>query len=120
MPDTADILAKARALGEALAAHPAVEAHFAAQRAARADSEAQQFLRDYQAQLARIRQRETELKPVEVEDKRKLKDLEARMAGCASLKKLMRTQADYVALMSQVNTAIDAPVATLGGTEPPK
>jgi cell fate (sporulation/competence/biofilm development) regulator YlbF (YheA/YmcA/DUF963 family) len=120
MPDTADILTKARALGEALAAHPVVQAHSQSQRAAREDRGAQQLLRDYQAQLTRIRQLESELKPIEVEDKRKLKDLEARMAGCDSLKNLMRTQADYVALMSQVNNAIDAPVATLGRTEPPK
>ena len=34
------------------------------------------------------------------------------------LKALMRTQADYVALMNQVNRAIDDPMATLMNTEP--
>ena len=43
------------------------------------------------------------------------------MAGHETLKTLMRTQADYVGLMNQVNGAIDAPLAQLTtGTEPPQ
>ena len=41
------------------------------------------------------------------------------MAGHDSLKGLMRTQADYIALMSQINNAIDNPIAGLGQLEQP-
>lgn len=119
MADVQELLAKAQALGEALAAHPTVKAHYAAQQAVRADAAAQKLLSDYQTQLTRLRQLEAELKPIEVDDKQKIKSLEAQMAGQASLKTLMRTQADYVALMSQVNNAIDSPLADLAQPERP-
>jgi cell fate (sporulation/competence/biofilm development) regulator YlbF (YheA/YmcA/DUF963 family) len=119
MPDVQDLLSKASALGTALAAHPTVQAHYQAQRAVRADTAAQKLLQDYQTQLNRIRQMEAEMKPIEVADKQKLKTLETQMAGQESLKALMRTQADYVALMSQVNDAIDGPMASLGQPEKP-
>jgi cell fate (sporulation/competence/biofilm development) regulator YlbF (YheA/YmcA/DUF963 family) len=118
MQDIEDLLAKARALGTALAAHPVVQAHHHAQRAVREDVAAQRLLHDYQAQLERIRESESELKPVEVADKQRLKSLESEIAGHETLKVLMRTQADYVALMSQVNREIDGPLADLARPEP--
>ncbi len=118
MPDIQDLLTKARTLGEALAAHPTVTAYRAAQRAVHADTAAQTLLTEYQSQLNRVRELETQLKPVEVADKQKLKRLEGQIAGQESLKTLMRTQADYVALMAQVNREIDAPLAHLTQPEP--
>jgi cell fate (sporulation/competence/biofilm development) regulator YlbF (YheA/YmcA/DUF963 family) len=118
MQDFQDLLTKARALGTALAAHPIVQAHHAAQRAVRADAAAQQLLQDYQVQLQRLRELEAQLKPIEVADKQKLKHLEGQIAGQQSLKALMRTQADYVALMTQVNHEIDSPLSELAQPEP--
>lgn len=117
MPDVQDLLSKASALGTALAAHPTVQAHYQAQRAVRADTVAQKLLQDYQGHLNHIRQLEAEMNPIEVADKQKLKALEGQMAGQESLKALMRTQADYIALMSQVNNAIDGPMAGLAQAE---
>lgn len=114
MADVEELIGKARALGEALAQHPVVQAHHAAQRAVRADGAAQKLLQDYQQQLARIQQLEATQQPIEVADKQKLKSLERDMAGQESLKQLMRTQVDYVALMSRINSAIDGPLAALG------
>ncbi|MEW6199075.1 MAG: YlbF family regulator [Planctomycetota bacterium] len=119
MADVPDVLTKARELGAALAAHPRVRAHLDAQRAVRADATAQQILRDYQAQMDQIQQREASHQPIEVADKHKLRELEQRLAGNESLKNLMRTQADYVALMNQVNDAIDAPLTELHAPETP-
>lgn len=119
MADVQGVLSKARELGSALAAHPRVRAHFEAQRAVRADADAQQILRDYQTQLDQIQRLEAAHQPVEVGDKHKLRELEQRLAGHESLKNLMRTQADYVALMNQVNEAIDAPLADLTAPEKP-
>ena len=118
MSDMQDLLARAGVLGEALAAHPTVRGHYDAQRAVRTDTSAQQLLRDYQDHAKRMRQLEAEQKPVEVEDKRKLRDLEQQMARHETLKRFMRTQADYVALMAQVNAAMDAPLAALLPPEP--
>ncbi len=119
MADVPDVLTKARELGAALAAHPRVRAHLDAQRAVHADTTAQQILRDYQAQLDQIQQREASHQPIEVADKHKLRELEQRLAGNESLKNLMRTQADYVALMNQVNEAIDGPLTELHAPETP-
>ena len=118
MPDIQDLLTKARTLGEALAAHPCVRAHYDVQRAVRGDASAQKLLQDYQTQLSAIRDLEAQRKPVDVAQKQRLRSLETAMAGQESLKALMRTQADYVALMNQVNRAIDDPLATLTDPEP--
>jgi len=113
MQDLQDLLAKARSLGEALAAQPTVRAHFEAQRHLQVDEAARKLAAEYQAQLDHIRRLEEERKPIEVADKHKLKDLETQLAGNDVLKNLMRTQADYVALMNQVNRAMDAPLNAL-------
>jgi cell fate (sporulation/competence/biofilm development) regulator YlbF (YheA/YmcA/DUF963 family) len=118
MPDIQDLLTRAHALGEALAAHPAVKAYRAAQRSVRADTAAEKLLADYQAHLNHVRELEEQLKPVEVADKQKLKSLEGQIAGHESLKALMRAQADYVALMAQINREIDSPLADLAQPEP--
>lgn len=113
MPDVKELVEKARALGEALAAHPAVEAHHRAQRDVQNDSAAQELIRKYQEQAERIQQLEAQGKPVEVADKQKLKEYESLMAGNDAMKALMRTQVDYVGIMNQVNQAIEAPLAKL-------
>ena len=118
MSDVQDLLTEARALGETLAAHPVVRAHRAAQRAIQSDAGAQKLLVDYQNHLNQIHDLEAQRKPVEPAHKQKLRSLETAMAGQESLKTLMRTQADYVALMNQVNQAIDEPLASLAGPEP--
>ena len=119
MPDAKELIQKAEALGTALAEHPAVRAYAAAQTAARNDQGAQQLLRDYHEQLEKVRHLEAEQHPIEVADKHRLRELEQQMAGNEALKKLMRTQADYISLMSQVNRAIDGPVSKLIQPESP-
>lgn len=113
MADIADLLAKAKALGEALAAHPIVRDYHAAQKAAKDDKAAQGLIQSHQAQLAKIRQLEADRKPVEVSDKQALRGLEQQMAANETLKRLMRAQADYVDLMNRVNQAMDAPLVSL-------
>jgi cell fate (sporulation/competence/biofilm development) regulator YlbF (YheA/YmcA/DUF963 family) len=120
MPNTQDLLAKARELGEALAAHPTVRAYHESQRAARTDAGARKLLTDYEAQLDHVRGLEAQRRPVEVGDKRKLRDLEAQMAGNEALKTLMRAQVEYVALMNQVNATMERPLAALTQSQPPQ
>ncbi len=119
MPEIEDLLAKARTLGEALAAHPSVQAYYATQRAMRADQAAQGLLQAYQTHTTRMHELEAGRQPVEVADKQKLRELEAQMAGNAALKALMRAQADYIDVMNRVNQAMDAPLTNLFQPEKP-
>lgn len=113
MQDHAELIDKARALGEALARNPRVREHAAAQKAVRASVESQRLLREYQQHVEHVHELEAAQRPIEVADKRKLADFEQKMAGDEALKRLMRAQADYVELMNQVNQAMDAPLAEL-------
>ncbi len=119
MSTTQELLVKARELGIALAAHPSVRAHLAAQQAVRTDADARQLLYEYQAQLQHIDQLRVTQQPIEPADRQRLRDLENRMAAQESVKNLMRTQADYAALMAQVNEAIDGPLSALNAGETP-
>jgi hypothetical protein len=98
MDDLQELMDKAGALGQAIAAHPRMREYNAA--------------RDYAKQAERIRELERNQKPVEVADKQKLAEIEGRMAGNDAFKRLMRCQADYVELMNQVNRAMEAPLVT--------
>ena len=112
--------AQARALGEAIAAHPRVRDYTAAQQALRQDPSAQSLLQAYGQQAERIRTLEQAQKPVEVADKQKLAEIEGQMATNEALKLLMRCQADYVELMNQVNQAMEAPLTAARSADQPK
>jgi len=88
-----------------------VQALHAAQKKVHDDAAAQKILKDYQQQANLIRRRESEGKPIEPDDKRKLAELERGMAANDALKAMMRAQADYLDLMNQVHEAIDAALA---------
>ncbi len=119
MPEIQDLLDKARALGTALAAHPIVRQYHAAQRTMRADDEALELFQAYQRQAERIRQLEAENLNVGDSERAKLQTLQSRFAGNTSLKDLLKSQTEYVHLMSQVNQAMEAPLnALLQGENP--
>jgi len=111
MDDLRELLDKARALGETIAAHPRMREYTAAREAVEKDADTQSLLQSYGRQAEHIRALERNQKPVEVADKQKLAEIEGRMAGNDALKRLMRCQADYVELMNQVNRAMEAPLA---------
>lgn len=102
-----DIIADARNLGKKIAAHPRTTAFAKAARDVAEDREAQAILKNFQEQVNRIRDLEANGKPIEVEDKRKLSDCEAAVAGHPKLKAMMKAQADYLEMMHRVNSAID-------------
>jgi cell fate (sporulation/competence/biofilm development) regulator YlbF (YheA/YmcA/DUF963 family) len=111
MQDIQDLLARAAALGEAMAKHPRVQNFTTARQGVKADSAAQKLLEEHQSQLLRLQQLENQHQPIEVADKQKLKDIEMRMAANDALKRLLRAQADYIDLMNRVNQAMEAPLA---------
>jgi len=102
-----EIIELARELGRKIAAHPRTQAFATAGRAVTADPQAQKLLNDYQAHVDKIRAREQMRQPIEVADKRGLAELESKVVSHDGLKALMQTQADYVQLMQQVQSAID-------------
>lgn len=102
-----DIIAHARELGKKIAAHPRCSEFMAAARAVAEDAEAQQVLKTYQEQLRKMQELTAAGKPIEVEDKHKLADCEARIAGNEKLKMMMKHQADYLEMMNRVNNAMD-------------
>jgi cell fate (sporulation/competence/biofilm development) regulator YlbF (YheA/YmcA/DUF963 family) len=110
MQEIMELLQRARELGEAIAGHALVRTYSAAQEAARADQQAQALLREYAQHMEHMHELEAARRPIEVADKHKLAELEARIAGHAVLKDLMRAQADYVELMNQINHAMSAPL----------
>lgn len=102
-----EIIADAKALGKKIAAHPRTTAFMTAAKAVSDDRDAQNLLKAYQEQVERIHTLEAQGKPVEPDEKRKLVDREADLAGNARLKEMMKAQTDYMELMHRINSAID-------------
>ena len=97
----------ARRLGKQIAAHDRTELLKKAQTALRENGQASQLLDDYRRQVQNIQDLEKANKPIEVEDKRKLQELEGQIAGNAAIGELTRRQADFVEMMQRVKAAID-------------
>jgi cell fate (sporulation/competence/biofilm development) regulator YlbF (YheA/YmcA/DUF963 family) len=109
-----DIITAAGALGKQIAAHERTRAFLEAARTVAADAEAQNLLREFQTQLEKIRAQEHGGQPVEPADKQRLVTLESQVASNEGLKRLMRSQADYLEMMNRVNDAIESAVQEAG------
>ncbi len=113
MADSQELIERARALGEAIANHPNVRAFVNARAEVEKNTDAQELLKAYGEHAQHIRKLEAEQKPIEVADKHKLAEYEQQMASNEALKKMMAAQVDYVALMNQVNQAMEAPLSAI-------
>ena len=113
MADTQELINQARALGEAIAKHPDVQAFLSARTEVERNADAQKLLRAYSEHAQHLRKLEVEQKPIEVADKHKLAEYEQQMASNEALKKMMAAQVGYVALMNKVNQSIEVPLATI-------
>lgn len=111
MHDLTEIMEKARSLGELIARHPRLQAYAAARKAVDSDNTAQRLMRDYAEHANRLQALESAQKPIGVDDKRRLADLEQQFASNDLLKTLMRAQADFVEMMGHVNRAMEGPLA---------
>ena len=107
MADFDDLVKQARALGDAVAAHPRVRKFAEAQRGVGQDDSAKRLLADYQAAARRIQELESKQQPITPDDKHRLSDCERKMASNDALKTLMRAQADYLELMERVNRSME-------------
>lgn len=114
MADTAQILEAASQLGRLISEHPAIRRYRDLLTAIREDVEAQRLLADYSRQVDLIGEKESQGRPIEVEDKRRLSDLQGRVAMHPKLREMQVAQMDYVDLMRKVDDAMAG-----GGAEPP-
>ncbi|MEP0845911.1 MAG: YlbF family regulator [Phycisphaerae bacterium] len=116
MSDIDDLVNQARALGEAMARNPRIQAYIAAQQAVAADASARGLLGNYQQHAEQLHRLEAAGKPIEPEMKRKLAEFEQSLASNDVLKNLMRRQADYIEVMNRVNQAMEGAMAErMGG-----
>lgn len=116
MSDYHSLVELARRLGTQIAQHPRAQAFTQVRRELNADRDAQTLLKAFTAQSQHIRQLEAEQKPIEVDDKRKLAELESQLMGNELVQRFMRLQADYLELMNAVNQALHAPLASTDTT----
>lgn len=106
MSDMNQIIEAAKRLGAMIAAHPAVKKYEAVLAAIREDTEAQRLLADYSRHMDLLAEKESQGRPIEVEDKRRLSDLQGRIAMHARLRDMQMAQMDYVDLMRKVDEAM--------------
>ena len=118
MAEFEELIEQARSLGAAIAANSKVKAYFEAQNAVYTDADARQLLTDYNEAAEKIRRLESEQKPIEAVDKHKLADCEQRLASNDTVKTWMRRQADYFEVMTQVNRAMEEPLAQSAPGQP--
>ena len=106
-----DILAKAQELGKAVAASERFKALEAARSAAQTDEALQADLKALQELTRKTAQLEKEIKPVEPEDKRRIKELQEKVTRSPRLQEMARVEADFAELMNRVNKAIQSQFA---------
>jgi len=118
MADTNQILNAASQLGRMISEHPAVRKYGEILAAIREDVEAQRLLADYSRHMDLIGEKESQGRPIEVEDKRRLADLQGRVAMNAKLRDMQIAQMDYVDLMRSVDEAMAGGGAPQGSLSP--
>jgi cell fate (sporulation/competence/biofilm development) regulator YlbF (YheA/YmcA/DUF963 family) len=110
----AEITELAERLGKAIAASPEATKLREARDALAGEPELSKVLKEFQDQSEKIATLESENKPVEVDDKHKLRGLHEKLVASETFKKYTAAQVDYVDMMRKVNDALQAP---LGETE---
>jgi len=101
-----DVIELAERLGKSIANSPQSAALAAAREAVNKEADLSALLKEFQAQAEKVARLEAQQKPVEVDDKHKLNDLQAKLAASETFKKYTAAQVEYVDLMRRVNEAI--------------
>lgn len=101
-----DIIDLANRLGRAINDSPQAVTLRAAREEMNTHAEVTQLLKDFQTQADKIAKLEAEKKPIEVEDKHRLQDLQDKLVASETFKKFTAAQVEYVDLMRRVNGAL--------------
>ena len=103
---SAAILELAKRLGKAIADSQAVDDLRAARKAIQEEEGTPDLLKQFQEQSMKVARLEAENKPIEVDDKHKLQELNEKLVASVAFKKLTAAQVEYTDLMRQVNEAV--------------
>jgi len=109
------IIELAERLGKVIAECPQAAALRAARKELDGKADLKKTLEEFQDQQDRMARLEEEGKPIEVDDKHKLADLHAKLAGSDVFKRLTAAQVEYVDLMRKVNSALNRHLAAVEG-----
>ena len=101
-----EILSLARQLGEAISRHPRYVKLREADERVRADKSATDALDAYNRAAEELGRKEQSGRPIEIEDKRRLRGLQETVAANETVKAFMVSQADYAEMMRKMNDAI--------------
>lgn len=108
MASEQDILELATRLGELIAAHSATKKLESATKAFEADLTAQRAMADYQRFAQSLQQKAQSGGAIEVEDKRKLEQLQKAVITSPLLANMQKAEMDYLDLLRKVDGAIVA------------
>ena len=101
------LIEMAKRLGRQIADHERTVLLKKAQKEVDQDPQAEKLVMEYQKQAEKIQQLEREQRPIEVEDKRKLKDIESKIAENDHLKEITLRQMNFVEMMRKIKQTID-------------
>ncbi len=107
-----EVLELASKFGAAIANHNRYKSFKKAEEELQKDSVAKEISEDLEKQSKKIQDLEKNLKPIEVEDKRKLQQLQQKVASNQSIQNFLKAQTDYVELMTKINERIKDTLAT--------
>ena len=110
-----EIVELAERLGKAIASSAQAGNLRAARKAMDAQPAIAGALNDYQAQAEKVAKLREENKPIEIDDKHRLQELQDKLLAQEVFKKFTAAQVEYVDLMRKVNQAIGKPLAETEG-----
>lgn len=102
-----DLVKMAEQLGQKMAQNDRAKLLWEAQKAVNEDQDALKLLENYQKIAEKIQNLERQQQPIEVEDKRALREAEEKISMNEKLKELTRRQVDFVEMTHKVKKAID-------------
>ena len=106
MATTEQIEQAAADLGTMVAGHDYAKELFAAEDALEKDLDATRLLNDFNRHIQAVGQKQREQQPIEVEDKRKLEQLQTQIASNLLVRRLQLAQMNFLDLMRKVQALI--------------
>jgi cell fate (sporulation/competence/biofilm development) regulator YlbF (YheA/YmcA/DUF963 family) len=107
-----EVLEIASKLGAAIANHNRYKMFKEAEEQLKEDDEARRISEELEKQSRKVHELEKDLKPVEVEDKKRLQQLKEKVASNQSIQHFLKVKTDYVELMIRANKRIVAELVT--------
>lgn len=102
-----EILSRAKALGEAIAAHERCKAIKQAGKALNDDEEATKLQKEYAEAAQALQEKAIAGQPLEPEEKRREEDLRKQVAAHPVIRDFLRAQVDFAELMQKANATLE-------------